>query len=377
MARDISDDNILKIRDGLSVLANAVDTLADRPAAQPAPIADRSLSGNVINGGTITNFQSVGIKDSSTRLTVLVNNEGILTDNIDVSTLVGDTAVSGNLNVSGNITASNMHVANLTTDIRQSRTESLKFETTDGDTLTNKGLHWVGEGHTKQFVYQTNPDRFFSSENIELHRGRFISIEGQKIIDASEIGAGVRHSSLTSVGRLRNLETAGDLNIDNMVFWNSDQERLGIRTDQPHGLLSLAGNDAELVIDADNDSFKIGTWTANDLHLVTDDIRRISVSATGNITIGTKGSDNTKLNVYGKIGVGVNNIDPDVSMQIAGPIKFSNKKFEVGQNYPTVGTYKRGDIVWNDEPNAGSWVGWICVADGSPGDWKPFGAIGR
>ena len=377
MARDISDDNIQRLRNGLQVLADSIDTLAERPTPTAAPIADRSLSGNKIDGGTITRFASTGLRDDATRLTVLINNEGIVTDNIDVATLIGDTSVSGNLNVTGAITASSLHVNEITADVRNERSSPLVFEHTDDNPIAGKGLHFTGSGHTKQFVFHPAPDRFFASEHIDLHRGKHISIEGRRVLDHQGLGESIRESSLTTVGTLRSLTTSGDLNIDNMIFWNSDQERLGIRTDSPNGLLSLAGNDAEFIMDSENDSFKIGTWTANDLHIITDDVHRLTVSATGNIQVGTKGSDSVKVNIYGKLGIGVNNIDPDVSMQASGAIKFSNKKMEVGHNYPTQGTYKKGDIVWNDEPGPNLWVGWICVSDGTPGEWKPFGQIGR
>lgn len=43
---------------------------------------------------------------------------------------------------------------------------------------------------------------------------------------------------------------------------------------------------------------------------------------------------------------------------------------------PTVvGTYKVGDRVWNSDPAAGEFIGWVCVAAGTPGTWKGFGAI--
>lgn len=377
MARDISDDNIQKLREGLKVLGDAVDTLAERPASEPAPIADRSLTGNKIHGGVITKFASTGLRDDATRLTVLINNDGILTDTIDVATLEGDTAVNGDLNVLGAITAQKLHVAELTTDVRQARTHPLEFASSPDDPLTGKGLHFTGDGYTKQFVYQANPGKFFSSENIDLHRGKHLSIEGQKVIDQEGLGPTVRHSDLTTVGTLKNLQTNGDLVIDNMVFWNSHQERLGIRTDAPKGILSIAGNSAEFFIDAEADAMKVGNFSANDLHIVTDDTTRITVSATGNVQFGAKGSDSTKVNVYGKLGVGVNNVDPDVSFQSAGAIKFANKKFEVGHNYPTQGTYRKGDIVWNDEPGPGTWVGWVCVIEGTPGVWKPFGQISK
>ena len=42
---------------------------------------------------------------------------------------------------------------------------------------------------------------------------------------------------------------------------------------------------------------------------------------------------------------------------------------------PTSGTYERGAIVWNTQPTAGGYIGWICVTAGTPGTWKGFGAI--
>jgi hypothetical protein len=42
---------------------------------------------------------------------------------------------------------------------------------------------------------------------------------------------------------------------------------------------------------------------------------------------------------------------------------------------PTTGTWKHGDIAFTVSPVAAGWVGWVCVAGGSPGTWKAFGGI--
>ena len=42
---------------------------------------------------------------------------------------------------------------------------------------------------------------------------------------------------------------------------------------------------------------------------------------------------------------------------------------------PANGTYQRGDIVWNSHPISGSYIGWICTGDGTPGIWTTFGLI--
>ncbi|PKM01103.1 MAG: hypothetical protein CVV19_00850 [Gammaproteobacteria bacterium HGW-Gammaproteobacteria-9] len=42
---------------------------------------------------------------------------------------------------------------------------------------------------------------------------------------------------------------------------------------------------------------------------------------------------------------------------------------------PTTGRWRQGEIVYNTAPNAGGFVGWVCVVSGSPGTWKTFGSI--
>lgn len=42
---------------------------------------------------------------------------------------------------------------------------------------------------------------------------------------------------------------------------------------------------------------------------------------------------------------------------------------------PTTGTWAVGDIVYNDTPTAGGFIGWVCTTAGTPGTWKTFGAI--
>ena len=42
---------------------------------------------------------------------------------------------------------------------------------------------------------------------------------------------------------------------------------------------------------------------------------------------------------------------------------------------PTTGSYSKGSICYNTIPVAGGTIGWICVKEGSPGEWKSFGSI--
>jgi Pectate lyase superfamily protein len=42
---------------------------------------------------------------------------------------------------------------------------------------------------------------------------------------------------------------------------------------------------------------------------------------------------------------------------------------------PTSGTWSKGDLIYNTNPTAGGYVGWICTVSGTPGTWKGFGLI--
>lgn len=46
-----------------------------------------------------------------------------------------------------------------------------------------------------------------------------------------------------------------------------------------------------------------------------------------------------------------------------------------GDAAPTTGTWGVGDIVFDNAPVAGGFIGWVCVTAGAPGTWQTWGAI--
>ena len=367
---NVSDSEIQRIRQGLNDLGDAIFQLSRAEAPVPT-INNRSLSGDAIHGGKITRFQSEGIRDDSTRLVVVVDDDGIVTDRIDVDTIAGDTSVSGNLTVAGEITAKKIHVDELTADIRQERSSSLEFTNENGDTINLKGLVWRAEDRSHQFVYKPGPDRLFSTMPIDLNVNNYYGIDGVSVLGMNELGPTVTHSSLTQVGVLQNLAIEGNMNIDQYVFWNGDYMRFGIGTETPNGTFGIVQDDAEFIIDTEGKTATFGTYTTTDLEVITDNTKRIVVSATGKIIIGSDADSRTT--VKGKLGVNVNN--PTADIETAGPVSFEGKRFEVGSSAPTSGAYRIGDIVWNSEPKPTGYVGWICTKEGTPGIWKTFGPI--
>lgn len=259
-------------------------------------------------------------------------------------------------------------------DMRMQSLTSVEFNAEEGKGVYGKGLAWKGDGPTKQLIYRANPDRIWTDESIDIGAEQSYMIGNNAVLRQGELGASVRLSSLVKVGTLQNLKTSGNLNVDDYVFYNTDSESFAIGTEAPNGKFAVATLDAEFIIDTDPGQVKLGTWTADDVTLITDDTSRLTIRANGNIELGHN-TKSIKTTIHGKLGVGVNNLDADVSIATAGPIKVEGKKIGTGDAIPTSGTFRQGDIVYNNNPVPTGYVGWVCIRSGTPGEWKPFGQI--
>lgn len=369
------DNDLLKLKQGVDTLYEAVSNISKR-SPEPAPIPKKSLSGDHIHGGKITEFESVGIKDNSTKLSLVITDKGITTKSVKTEALLGDNTVKGSLTVEGNavvsgeLTVKKLHVDELVSDTRIERSSPLEFHP-DKTGIYGKGLFWKSDHGTKQLIYRNNPNRFWSSEIIDLAADTYFSIDGIAVLRARELGNTVTKSNLTEVGTLRNLKTQGDLTLDDYIFYNSSSNRLGYGTESPNATVSIASLNSEFIIDVEGMLTRVGNYTTDDLEIVTDDTARITITKNGNIQLGS--NIESKTTIIGKLGINVKN--PDVDISTANAVRFQGKKFEVADSDPLNGTYRKGDIVWNNDPKPTGYVGWICVREGTPGEWKPFGQI--
>lgn len=242
--------------------------------------------------------------------------------------------------------------------------------------IDGKGILWNGSGHNKQFIFSTNPDRFFVSENIDLAKDKGLSVNNIKVLDERELGPTVTKSNLREVGRLKGLIVDGGLSINQYLVYDPNTDRLGIGTDQPKATLSIVDQNIELVFGASEPNVgSIGTFNSADLELVTDNTPRITVQAGGNIILGNPSAGDTKVTILGKLGVNVSNPDPRSALHVNGALKFNDKLHLNGSAAPTSGAFNEGDVVWNTDPQPGKFVGWVCTRAGNPGLWSGFGRI--
>ena len=260
--------------------------------------------------------------------------------------------------------------------VAQEITQFLEFRARKGEENFGKGIIWSGKGYTKQLVFNGNPDRFFSSESIDLDKDKNFSIGNTAVLSTKELGSTVLKSNLQTVGRLQGLIVDGSVNINQYLIYNGTTDRLGLGTEAPNAAFSVAENAIEVMLGT-NDDFHgmVGTFASTDFDIVTDNTTRISVKANGNIDLGNVKRNPIQVKINGKLSVGVENPDPAVDLHVAGAVRFSGHIQMYASNSPQEGTYAVGDIVWNTAARVGTGVGWVCLRAGSPGAWYPFGEI--
>ncbi len=338
-------------------------------------IAKRSLTGDHINGGTIINFASTGIKDSATSQQIVVSDSGLEVKNISIGQVKGNLSVENSFTAKS-ITVDVLEVKELKTDLKLGQSAPLEITVSNGESLAGKGLLLKGQGPTKQFIFNTNPDKFISTEHLELIKEKEFRIDGTPVLSQSALGPSIVKSSLRELGRLRGLIVDGSASIGQYIFYSNETNRLGVGIESPNAGLSVGEDGIEVMIGTkDGSRGMIGTFASVPFDIVTDNTSRINVGSSGNITLGNTSEGHIQVYVHGKLSVGVKNIDTRADVHVAGAIKFNERIHEYLDAPPESGTYTTGSIVWNTKPEVGRCVGWVCVRAGSPGSWMPFGEI--
>lgn len=331
------------------------------------------LSGNDVRGGTITDFASTGIKDNSTKQTLIIEDDRIIVKTASIDLVDRNLTVKGDVKIFGILDAGFIRTTEIVTNQRYEK-QFLEFAGPTGESV-GSGLLWLG-GKNRQFLFRVDPDRFWLTEHIDLPEDKSIMFNGTAALSRDSLGSDVTSSNLQTLGTLNELNVSGAINIGDHIFYNPVSQRFSLGTEDANGLFSIYDyiNNVEVIISSsDNGYGRVGTYSNKGFELITGDQARISITESGNVTIGHEFKDSTITRIYGKLGVGVKN--PTEQLEVAGNMKLGNRLFANGNSAPTYGQYQKGDIVWNTDPKESFYVGWICVTGGAPGQWRPFGQI--
>jgi len=362
---------------GDALKSQDTDLLSSDPLAIVKKIPQRSLSGDHIDGGKIIRFNSQGISDQATKTKLTITDDAVSIPELKVGVVKDNLKVEGTAELS-DVTAKTIKVdtieaANIIGEIKYEKDISVVF---NGSDIHGKGILWTGHGNAKQLVYNSNPDRIFSSESIDIQKGKFLSINNIKVLDEVELGPTVTKSNLREVGKLRGLIVNGSFNVNDYFFYNASSDRLGLGTEEPNAALEVVENLISVLLGSkDANRGMVGTHASYPFDIITDSTSRISIAANGDILLGNRNSLPVFVNVHGTLGVNVSTPDQRAQLHVSGAIKFNDKLHLSGDEPPRSGVYNLGDIVWNSNPQQRHYVGWVCTKAGSPGLWNAFGEI--
>lgn len=312
----------------LSILDNNVEIILGSPQSDVAFM------------GTYTNHDVGIVTDNTVRINVKANGDVIIGN---------EAGKTGVLRVYGTIYAETIQ-----TDNRISRTHSLEFKKSAESSYYGLGISWTGNGPTKEFVLAADPDRFWSTESIDLAYGKAYHIGRDVVLSQTALGASVTESSLTKLGALESLTVSGNAEFN--------------------GSVKIQSLDADTITFGNITVNSDGISTTNAI-TVNADGHRVLYADHAQISIGDVLRRDKPVKVFGALSVGINNPDPGVNFSVPGDVSIGGKKFTSGSAAPTTGAFQVGDICWNTAPTANSYVGWICITSGDPGEWLPFGAI--
>lgn len=386
---NLTAENDYRIDDVPVISAKALGvTVTTSNLKQLGTLNALSVSGDTVLGdfaffNTTFNRLGLGTDEPSTSLSIIDNNVEIglgspdydhaefgtysnhtltiVTDGLPRIAIKGTGGVDINSDVTINGT---LTVSNLVSDTRITKTTPLDFLPTHETGIYGLGLTWSGVDYQRQFVLRSNPDRIWSTNSIDLEKDQAYYINGRAILTETALGSGVTQSSLVTVGALQELTVSGPAVFQNSITaLNSDLKLKSIvlNGNNEDGYLFLTNNQINCV----NSDLQItakgqGVLFARDNSIIIGDYRNKST-----------------ITVEGTMSIGINNPDPRFDLQVAGDVKFNGRKFIQGFDAPTQGDFTHGDICWNANPRENSYIGWVCIVSGAPGEWRPFGGIGH
>ena len=286
--------------------------------AESIQVSNLRLSGDNISGGIITEFSSTGIDDRASSIALTILDHATVVEN---NLLTKDLTVEGSMTINGEFVV-NGQVPEDTDFYRKLITDS-----------TTSVL-----GRMDQNLFNQYSGLIFDRLNrdgIDLNK---ITINGKEVIKDSSLGGSIVSSNLQKLGLLKELQVGGESLLAETLYVTP--KRVGINTIEPSAALSIWDEEVEIVaLKKQKDIGSFGTTRQQQLIL----------------------SSNGKENIL---------LDTDGSSRI-NELRIGSMKFTDAASPPNY-VSERGHVVWNNNPNPGGPIGWICLGSAN---WANFGII--
>jgi hypothetical protein len=291
--------------------------LAKIPHSQ-IDFAGLSIAGDHIKGGIIENFGSTGIEDraSSVQLT-LMNDAAAFEGAVHAPSLRvrGAVTIDGDLIVRGDVPTDSPMFENLVAYSSQRVQENLNQELFQGFSNT---------------IYNN-----ISEKGLELDR---ITQGGRDVIRGNQLGYHIVDSNLQRLGQVRDLQTVGEALLSNTLYVT--ERRVGVNTLDPSAAFVVWDEECEIVLSKrKQDTAYVGTQRHQKL------------------VVGSNSKENIVLDTDGAV---------QISALTVGKTQMTSA--DAVPNYEG----SRGQIVWNEIPDSGGAIGWVCLGGTR---WAGFGTI--
>ena len=194
-------------------IGNAIKSMDFPPASiDPESIKWRkgAVSGNSIRGGTIQDFNSIGIEDKATSVQLTVLDDNVVVEN--------------------QFTALNITAADTITATNLSLTGTLEI-----------GTEIIDHGPFSQMI-QMHAE-MMADQALEPYKP--LLVNGEAVIQNNTLNPSVQSSNLRKVGNLQDLTVIGDAKFSETVFISAGG-KVGINTEEPRGALTVWDQDAEV-----------------------------------------------------------------------------------------------------------------------------------
>ena len=257
------------------------------------------ITGDNVQGGTITDFASTGIDDRASTCQVTILDAGTVFENKLYAKAVevkGDAVIDGNLIINGSILKDSPGYQKIIADV-----------TDIADATYNRVF-----------------DRM-QNESFDIAK---LTIGQRSIIEGSTLTNAVTSSQLQRVGVLRDLQTDGETFLSETLY--TTNRRVGVNTMDPATALSVWDEEIEIGIGKQSkDTAQINSRAVNFI---------ISVANKKNITLTEDGTT------------------------IIPRLQLGNMTMSSGSVPPSYNAAK-GSVVFNENPSLGGPMGWISLGD--------------
>jgi len=284
-----------------SIKANAIDW------------TDSSLTGDLINGGTITNFKSTGIHDIADSIQLTVMNDMVV---IEGSLVTRNAVIKDSLTVEGHVKF------NGDVTLPKSTFDPITKEVTSS-------VNQTFEEHLSNAVPQAIIETIANGINTSDLKISGFSILTELKDDSGQFALGnqITKSQLTRLGTLSELTVSGNANINETLIIKKN--RIGINTTEPGMALDIWDQETNVIIGKYMEkTATVNTNSMTDLILGTNNKQQILLSTDGSVKVKN---------------ITINNIT--VSTARTMPNDPGNP----------------GDIRINEAPSIGNPWGWICL----------------